>query len=102
MVAFPIFLIAWLSGFVATGSVYAGFHAAAVVFLGWSCLWTGALFVAALLDKLKFASFLFWGVLGVVAALCLTLGGVQFVIVGIILWVISIIVELLTIPDFEE
>jgi hypothetical protein len=102
MVAIPIFLLVWLGGYVATGSMTVGFHSAAVVFLGWSCLWTGVLFVMALLDKLKFASFLFWGVLGVVAALCLTLGGVQFVIVGIILWVISIIVELLTIPDFEE
>jgi len=60
------------------------------------------LFVAALLDKLKFASFLFWGVLGVVAAVFLTLGGTEFIIVGIIFWIISIVVEFMTIPDLEE
>lgn len=96
MFAIPIFLLTWIGGGMATGSVSAGFHAAAVVFLWWSCIWTAAWFLAAILDEIKLASFVFWCGLGLAAAYCLTIGG-WFIVLGIVLWIVSVIAEMLTI-----
>lgn len=102
MIAILVFLFAWLGGGVAIGSMSAGFHAAAVVFLGWSCLWTLIMFMAAMTGQIKFTSFLCWGVLGAVAAYFLTLGGGVFIVLGVIFWIISIVSEFWAIPDFVE
>lgn len=102
MIAILVFLFAWLGGGVATGSVSAGFHAAAVVFLWWSCFWTFIMFMAAITGQIKFTSFLCWGVLGAVAAYCLTLGGGQFIALGVVLWIISVVAEIRALPDIDE
>ncbi len=95
MIAIPIFLLVWLGGGTAANSVSVGFHTAASVFLAWSYFWTAILFVVALFEGIKFRSFFFWGIVGTAAAYCLTLGG-WFVGVGLGLWLISVIVEILT------
>lgn len=97
MFAIPIFFLTWLGGGVATGSISAGFHTAAVVYLWWSICWTVIWFVGAIFDEIKFAYLLFWNGLGLAAAFCLTLGGTEFIVVGIIFWIISVIVESLMI-----
>lgn len=97
MAALPIFLLTWLGGYIATGSMADGFHAAAWIFLRWSLFWTIIMFAAAIFDEIPFSSLVFWGGLGVAAAYCLTLGGGWFIALGVVLWIISVIAEVLTI-----
>lgn len=103
MIAFSIFLLTWLGGSVATGSVSAGFHAAASIYLYWSIICTVLMLLAVASEyALNIASLVFWGCFGLAAAYCLTLGGGWFITLGIVLWFISVIAEIRAIPDLDR